>query len=343
MLPQNKLDELYTALNNVMSTLEQGAGGSLAGAEERIRVTEGRIRYMEPKPDSLLVALYRTKALLLYRKGDREKARIQLRLALALAERDSDPGLYLDIAAGQMWFAQNILGISELTDIVREIAALARGQGGLKTLANHAVGITEMVLSLSHQKRLGMELEEVYELVLNLKGGGASGREKTPGSDWTPLEELKTGLPEKSVLLDFFRFPEALTRERHFREMRYCVFILRRDAGVSPGGLLNASEIRKSLQLITANTGAADTENRRAAVAVVEFERIRLYSQIIKPLEPHIKSAEVLFISPDFDLKKLPFRMLGHRRGSYLYDRFKVVYLDSARQLGSGRGDSGEF
>jgi CHAT domain-containing protein len=140
-------------------------------------------------------------------------------------------------------------------------------------------------------------------------------------------------LPADAVLLEWFVYRPYNVLGRHPTEQwgapRYVAYILRHrsvpvaiDVGDAAG---IDTLIRSFRQAVTSPSRKDVAEHSRA-----------LYRKLFVPIQPHIRGAAHLLVSPDGALNLVPMAALIGEDGRYLCDHFDITYLASGRDLLGG-------
>ena len=150
----------------------------------------------------------------------------------------------------------------------------------------------------------------------------------------TTLASIQAALPTNAALIEWVRYlpsdAAAVAQESH-----YVAFVLRRNRAPVAIELGAAGTIEQLVNdFRQALSNPEDTHLHEATQALSE--------RLLKPLTPHIDTADRLLLSPDGALNLLPFAALIDERGNYLAQDVELTYLTSARDLlrmsGSARG-----
>lgn len=157
-----------------------------------------------------------------------------------------------------------------------------------------------------------------------------------PGLRKISFSEISSKLPEKSILVDYFCYSNDLDDPK-LKDLRYAVYVLYRLDGkvkLLQKSSLDFLEIRKWLFPLTAAMLAR--KNLWLTPALADVGRLFLYYQLIHPIADLLaNNVYTIYISPDYDLFRLPFALLGHKPDEYLLNKYKILYIDSARDLGN--------
>lgn len=152
---------------------------------------------------------------------------------------------------------------------------------------------------------------------------------------WLSCSDLLHCLPENGVFIDYYAYPSNRTGEVIEGDLRYAVFVACRRKGalqlhVLP--TLDFLQVRWYLLLLTAEARASRL--RTVATGLGKIGQMVLYRLLFQQVAPLIEpGVRTIFVSPDGDLAKLPFGLLGPDPAHRLYDRYEFVYLESARDL----------
>ena len=145
------------------------------------------------------------------------------------------------------------------------------------------------------------------------------------GFQWLSCSDIGYRLSPGTMLVDYYAYPATVSGQLLMEDMRYAVFVLFRhtDGSLRLRRLPSVDFLRVRRSLL-ALTGGVDSQDARSA----------LYRLLFQPVESLIgPEVNTLFLSPDGDLPKLPFGLLGPDPDSFLCDRYNLIYLESARDL----------
>lgn len=171
-------------------------------------------------------------------------------------------------------------------------------------------GVKRDVSDLEEEKRL---------LELSLAGS------LPDGFQWLSCSDIGYRLSPGAMLVDYYAYPASVSGQLLLEDMRYAVFVLFRhgDGSLRLRRLPSVDflQVRRSLLALNDDSQSPDA-------------RCTLYRLLLQPVEPLIgPEVNTLFLSPDGDLPKLPFGLLGPEPDSFLCDRYNLIYLESARDL----------
>ncbi|MBM6870827.1 CHAT domain-containing protein [Pseudoflavonifractor phocaeensis] len=160
--------------------------------------------------------------------------------------------------------------------------------------------------------------------------------EDLPGAfQWLSCRDVLRQLPEDGVFIDYYAYPANRTGDLVEGDLRYAVFVAHRSHGqlqLRRLPSLNFLQIRWYLLLLTAEARASRL--RTLALGMGKIGQTVLYRLLFQPvaplIQPHVRT---IFLSPDGDLAKLPFGLLGPDADHRLCERYTFVYLESARDL----------
>lgn len=160
--------------------------------------------------------------------------------------------------------------------------------------------------------------------------------EDLPGAfQWISCRELLHRLPEDGIFIDYYAYPANRTGDLVEGDLRYAVFAAYRIHGrlqLRRLPSLNFLQVRWYLLLLTAEARASRLH--ALAMGAGKIGRTTLYRLLFQQVAPLIEpGVRTIFLSPDGDLAKLPFGLLGPNPSSRLCDRYEFVYLESARDL----------
>ena len=147
--------------------------------------------------------------------------------------------------------------------------------------------------------------------------------------------DSKIQLPAGACLVDFRRFtysePDPDKPGKFFTEPHYLALIRQSDNSVEMIDLGSAEEIERAITEWRSPIERAN-RNRRAIDVREQIEMDRagqlLRKLLWEPLEKHIGETELVIVSPDGALGRLPLIALpGKQPGTYLLEEKKIVYL----------------
>jgi len=144
------------------------------------------------------------------------------------------------------------------------------------------------------------------------------------------LAAVQAGIPKGAALVEWYRYepydPKAKVGQSKWGKPRYVAYVLKRDGDPA---VVDMGEAEPLDQLVREfRTGLKDPRN-----AFVRDLARDLYTQLIKPLEPHLGDTVHLLISPDSVLSKVPFAALADGTGAYLATKWTITYLTTGRDL----------
>ena len=206
-----------------------------------------------------------------------------------------------------------------------DIASLvAQRRSASSKLAKLAFAVPPVQQQAAWRRQLEELSREKERLEAELSRRSAAFRRQQELQALTP-EQLRKALPPGTALVDFLEYtkysepPEGkgkLRTERHL-----AAFVVRPDRPVGQLDLGPAPPIEAAVEAWRKRflQGATDMEGNPAAT---------LRRLVWEPLEPHLKEAPTVLLSPDGALARLPFAALpGKEPGSYLLEERALAVL----------------
>ena len=150
-------------------------------------------------------------------------------------------------------------------------------------------------------------------------------KEPIPSVSWTAIQDA---LPEQSLAIEF-SFTPTYTPQKGWGENHLLAWIIARDQSQPALFDLGPAEPIGALldKLIPKDRGGRSLSTQRLTTEA-ELGKI-----IWKPMEGMIAETEIIFLSPDGFLGKLPFEILQPEKDVFLVERHAFVYLDSLSHL----------
>jgi CHAT domain-containing protein/tetratricopeptide (TPR) repeat protein len=179
------------------------------------------------------------------------------------------------------------------------------------------------------QYRRGMdELQERKERLENAMSHRSE--EFRASSQAVSLDAVRATIPDNAALVEFVTYrpfyPKAKTDAEQYGDLRYGVYVLRRDA--APRGL-DLGDAKKIDSLVGRFRDALRDPDRSDASQLARA----LAEKVFQPVESLVADGKRLLISPDGQLDLVPFEALQDTQGHYLVERFSVTYLTTGRDL----------
>jgi CHAT domain-containing protein/tetratricopeptide (TPR) repeat protein len=165
------------------------------------------------------------------------------------------------------------------------------------------------------------EQKERIEQELASKSAAFRERQRATRLDANALRKL---LPANTALVDILSYSHSFSRKagektRRKAERRFVAFILRRDSEIRRVELGASDSIVQNIKKWRETYGAKQ--------GAVDMGR-DLRDQIWKPLEPDLKGAETVLVSPDGSFCSFPLAALpGSKPGSYLIEERNIVLV----------------
>ncbi|KFE63467.1 CHAT domain-containing tetratricopeptide repeat protein [Hyalangium minutum] len=145
------------------------------------------------------------------------------------------------------------------------------------------------------------------------------------------LPRVAEALPPESALIELVAYqdhplqpPPGVALQQVPSHLRYLALLLFPDGATQAVDLGPAEPIDRAAQRLHDALSHESTSYLPAARA--------LYTLAFRPLEPHLRKARRLFLSPDGRLNLVPFAAL-HDGQRYLVDTFHITYLTSGKDL----------
>ncbi|WP_299485224.1 tetratricopeptide repeat protein [Acaryochloris sp. IP29b_bin.137] len=145
------------------------------------------------------------------------------------------------------------------------------------------------------------------------------------------IPQVQAQLPAQSVLLEFMvytPFDPKAPRKEQWGAARYIVYVL------TPQGQIHAQDLGPAADLDPIiESFRKDVADVSLSPAEVQTSAQKLYSQLLKPIQPYLQSAEHLLIAPDGPLNLIPFEALVDSQNQYLVQTHQLTYFSSGRDL----------
>ena len=196
--------------------------------------------------------------------------------------------------------------------------------------------LREGILAEQTSEMLRGEGWDVYPMMQEKRLLELSLEEDIPATfRWLSCEEVLSRLPDGAALVDYYAYPANRSGDLFLTDMRYAVFAAYRVNGqlyLKRLPSLNFLEVRWNLLLVTAEARAS--RFRTLAQGLGSVGHGVLYRKLFHPVAALLdERVHTLFLSPDGELAKLPFGLLGPVPTRRLCDRYTIIYLESARDL----------
>jgi CHAT domain-containing protein len=138
-------------------------------------------------------------------------------------------------------------------------------------------------------------------------------------------------LPKDGVLVEFI----CIWNER------YLAFVLTPDGQVTLVDLGESAKIDTKIKTALAAINPLDFDRAMEKYTrQAEAELADLYRLLLQPLETTLRTRTRLIVSPDGELKNIPFAALRTLDGRYLVEHLTVSYVASGRDLLRGKTDT---
>jgi CHAT domain-containing protein/tetratricopeptide (TPR) repeat protein len=156
-------------------------------------------------------------------------------------------------------------------------------------------------------------------------------------------DAVSAAMPGASALVEFLRLPLSLTGEDTASTSRYVAAVFVADKPGYPSLIdLGAAEEIDALVAETryAVTGAPDrratgADSPDGSTGRRPFSEVatELRSRVFDPVREALAGAEIVYLSPDGDLARLPFAILPTSGAGYLIDKYEFRYVGTGRDL----------
>nr|WP_075487646.1 CHAT domain-containing protein [Prochlorococcus marinus] len=216
-----------------------------------------------------------------------------------------------------------------LEEIERKQSEITSLQGEQKILKDEILKITNKIASItSNDKDLFNSLTTKKE---NLESKLYKSLPKLESKIYS-IEEIANEIPKNGVLIEYqkyrpfiFENPEDALNEKNWEEPRYQALLLFPNGEVETIDLGNSSKIEKYINnaLISSEEYLPDAQIMWNKVATL----------IIEPLEKFINDKEILYISPDAELNRIPFSAMANKKAIFLADQFELRLITTGREL----------
>jgi CHAT domain-containing protein/Tfp pilus assembly protein PilF len=170
------------------------------------------------------------------------------------------------------------------------------------------------------------------EKQLALAGGAAA----SLSSAWITLDDLRRAIPDKARFVDIVRLrPEHVANGP--QPARYVAWVLGRTGKVSivdlgPAGAID-NAVAAYQQLINQGRKPIEAVGERIASDDIDRHLSQLAKLVWLPLEPHLKEASPVILSPDGLLWLVPWAALPVAKGRFLIEDRVVQFVVSGRDL----------
>ena len=216
-----------------------------------------------------------------------------------------------------------------LEEIERKQSEITSLQGEQKILKDEILKITNKIASItSNDKDLFNSLTIKKE---NLESKLYKSLPKLESKIYS-IEEIANEIPKNGVLIEYQKYrpfifdnPEDALNEKNWEEPRYQALLLFPNGEVETIDLGDSSTIEKYINnaLISSEEYLPDAQIMWNKVATL----------IIEPLEKFINDKEILYISPDAELNRIPFSAMANKKDIFLADQFELRLITTGREL----------
>ena len=216
-----------------------------------------------------------------------------------------------------------------LEEIERKQSEITSLQGEQKILKDEILKITNKIASItSNDKDLFNSLTTKKE---NLESKLYKSLPKLESKIYS-IEEIANEIPKNGVLIEYQKYrpfifdnPEDALNEKNWEEPRYQALLLFPNGEVETIDLGDSSTIEKYINnaLISSEEYLPDAQIMWNKVATL----------IIEPLEKFINDKEILYISPDAELNRIPFSAMANKKDIFLADQFELRLITTGREL----------
>lgn len=159
---------------------------------------------------------------------------------------------------------------------------------------------------------------------------------------WMDYQELISRLPEESVYIDYMQYPNTIRREQYLGDLQFSILSVIKSGGrvsINTYKPVNLLFIRAQFLIMS---GFVRTKGGRDQKC--EVERLlgkehdfywNLYMLLLKPILDRTPiTVKRIFISGDVELNSFPFALFLNENNSYVIENYKIVYLNSIRNIG---------
>ncbi len=216
-----------------------------------------------------------------------------------------------------------------LEEIERKQSEITSLQGEQKILKDEILKITNKIASItSNDKDLFNSLTIKKE---NLESKLYKSLPKLESKIYS-IEEIANEIPKNGVLIEYQKYrpfifdnPEDALNEKNWEEPRYQALLLFPNGEVETIDLGDSSTIEKYINnaLISSEEYLPDAQIMWNKIATL----------IIEPLEKFINDKEILYISPDAELNRIPFSAMANKKDIFLADQFELRLITTGREL----------
>ena len=216
-----------------------------------------------------------------------------------------------------------------LEEIERKQSEITSLQGEQKILKDEILKITNKIASItSNDKDLFNSLTIKKE---NLESKLYKSLPKLESKIYS-IEEIANEIPKNGVLIEYQKYrpfifddPEDALNEKNWEEPRYQALLLFPNGEVETIDLGDSSTIEKYINnaLISSEEYLPDAQIMWNKVATL----------IIEPLEKFINDKEILYVSPDAELNRIPFSAMANKKDIFITDQFELRLITTGREL----------
>lgn len=159
---------------------------------------------------------------------------------------------------------------------------------------------------------------------------------------WMDSQELISKLPEESVYIDYMQYPSIIRKEQYLGDLQFSIFSVIKSGGqvfINTYKPVNLLFVRVQFMIMSGFVRTkGGREQKREAEKVLGKEKDvywNLYMLLLKPiLERTPTTVKKLFISGDVEINGFPFALFLDENNSYVIDNYKIMYLNSIRNIG---------
>jgi len=210
--------------------------------------------------------------------------------------------------------------LADLQEVDQALAALSQPDAGPMGKAPSPVKLRDL-----EQQREKLERD-----LLERSAAARRGKERAAR---TP-PDIRAALPEDAVLVDFLQYGHVTAGEGEgkvwSKRAEIVAFVIRKDSDrVAQIDLGSAQAVARLVEKWRASYGSGRPPSQDESDPAQALREL-----VWKPLEPHLGSAKLVFLSPDGPLSGLPFPALpGTRPGTYLLEERSFVIMPVPQRL----------
>jgi len=132
------------------------------------------------------------------------------------------------------------------------------------------------------------------------------------------LDRVMGVLPKKSAVIEFRRFKPVDFKKAALEPLSWVAYLL-------------ISDMEAEQQIFFENLGSFEDLNK--ILKDSNNPSTAFYTMFIQKFEKHLKGVQTLYIAPDGFLNIIPFASLVNKDGKYLAQKYKIVQLQTGRDL----------